>query len=161
MGTYSIDFDCFIGNAIVCWWKHFKKERSREIQIWTLAASVKIQFLESLFPQRIAIGINSSSIDQRMVRRNRFGSWHGRIGLSRIHIRQAPNRIWKLRFQRLPKESWWFFRPNSIERSISWRNLKTKDKASNANGRANNVSNNFVLEREWDSGAHGGLEWFA
>ena len=52
----------------------------------TLAASVKIQFSKSLFPQRSDNKINSSSIDQRMVSRNGYGSCHGRIGLFRILI---------------------------------------------------------------------------
>ena len=41
VGTYSVDFHCFIGHAIRSRWKYLKKERSREIRIWAMAASVK------------------------------------------------------------------------------------------------------------------------
>ena len=93
METCSIDFYCLIGPAIGYRWKYLKKERSRDILIWTLAARVKIKFLESLFPQRSVNRINSSSTGQWIVGRGCFGIWYGRKGLFRIHIRQAPMRI--------------------------------------------------------------------
>ena len=126
METYSIDFYCLIGPAIGYLWKYIKKERSRDIRIWTLAASVKIKFLESLFPQRSDNRINSSSTGQRMVGRIWFGIWYGRIGLFWIHIRQAPIRIANSGF----KDCEWNHEDNfqqiSRERSISWRRPNTK-----------------------------------
>ena len=49
LGTCSIDFYCSIARAIICRW-FLQQERSRKVRIRTLAACVKIRFIESLVP---------------------------------------------------------------------------------------------------------------
>ena len=83
-----------------------QKEGSRDIRIWEWAASVKIQFLESLSPQRNDNRISSSSLDQRTVSRNCFGIRCERTGPLKIHVRQRGNESLKLGSQRLSKEPW-------------------------------------------------------
>ena len=81
-----------------------KRKETEKLWIWALAASGKIQFLESLCPQRTDNKISSSSIDQRMVSRNCFGIICGRTGPFKIHMRQRGNETLKLGSQRLSKE---------------------------------------------------------
>ena len=87
-----------------------QKERSRHIRIWTSGASVQPQFLECVCPHWGYNRINSFSFEQRMVSRSGFGIYCGRIGLFRIHSRQAPIRIWNSGFRDCPRNLEDYFR---------------------------------------------------
>ena len=144
LGTCSIDFYCSVGRAIICRWRFLKQELSRKVRIRTLAACVKIRFIESLVP-------TGNDQDQLILDWSAFG-WQKLMWLlvwkSWIIQDSSSKEKHQIEFKTLgsrwPKELWRFFLPSSRERSINWNTSTT----SNAHGHANNVSHIFVLQHQ-------------
>ena len=97
-----------------------KRKEAEKIGIWALAASGKIQFLESLCPQRTDNKISSSSIDQRMVSRNWFGIWYGRTGPFKVHMRQRGNENFETRESKIVNRIMKIGCPAEVKRMINY-----------------------------------------
>ena len=93
-----------------------KKQRHSNKIFWPRASkfgSWKVSFRREVM---------SGSFHPRLFR---FGHWYGILDFSGVHIRQAPRRVRHSGFQRLQKESWRLFQPNSSARSVDQRKLHT------------------------------------